>query len=437
MKKLQLSFTCIVLCMSLMVAAKSNAETTLSISSCYEHPEKINLLCGVVGSLSEYHRSVIDQLAHHLACKKQQRSGFSVSQVKFEAIPSRKEIRKLLDQGYPLVVFFSELNGALEWRLYDTTQSSMMLGKRVVAAGQDAHQSAEHIATGLWSSLLHETSLFGSRIAYCKEHKASSGKPVRSICIQSACGVEPETVHVDTPSIKCGLRWHPDPEKYALYYSECTASNVRLMSVDKMGRRSLFANLDGLTMQPSFSSDGLKMVMSSSFRGVSHIYYGERGALHEPWRFRRITKQGGNNLSPVFVDDDTIVLCSDFEGVRPHIYQYNISRGEYRRISSGLSSTSPTWCMKSGKLAYSKVIDGVIQLFVYDLATETHQQLTHDAGDKEESSWSPCGNYLAFSYDTGDSCRIAILNTVTNERWYMTPRGQRCTNPAWSPHFVA
>lgn len=416
----------------------SDVESTmLAISSENVQASKVKLLVGVIGTVNEHHKKIIDDVVHHLSCSVQKQSGFDVSVDSYSSLPSQKGMKEIFKQGYPLVLFMTERKkNALEWRLYDATQVAMMAGKKVATSDRTPHECAEHISACAWKSLLYDSSLFGTYIAYCKERDLKGGKKVRSICMQSACGIDHEKVEVDTPTMKIGLRWHPDAEKQQLYFSECTASNVRLMAIAAHKKQSMVANFDGLTMEPSISADGTKMAMSASFHGVSHIFYGERKSTQEPWVFRRLTKNNGNNISPVFVENGDIIFCSDYEDGRPHIYKYTIANNECVRITSGLSSTSPSVCLPTHKLAYSKVVDGIFQIFTYDLNTGVHEQITHDKGDKEESSWSPCGNYLAFSYDTGKSSRIAIMNMITKERWFLTSGKDRCMHPAWSPRIV-
>jgi TolB protein len=415
-----------------------NENTMLALSSENVEASKVKLLVGIIGSVNNHHQKIIDDVVHHLSCSAQKQSGFDVSIDSYPTLPSNKGMKNIFNQGYPLVLFIAQRkDNALEWRLYDVTQIAMMAGKRVTTSDCTVHECAEHISSSAWKALLYDSSLFGTSIAYCKERNLKDGKKARSICMQSACGMDNEKIQIDTPTMKIGLRWHPDAEKRQLYFSECTASNVRLMSVGAHKNQAMVANFDGLTMEPSISADGTKMAMSASVHGVSQIFYGQRKSTQDPWSFRRLTKNNGNNISPVFLENGDLVFCSDYEDGRPHIYKYVIATNECTRITSGLSSTSPAVCFLNNKLAYSKVVDGYFQIFTYDLKTGTHTQITHDKSDKEESSWSPCGNYLAFSHDTGKSSRIAIMNMITKERWYLTSSSDRCMHPAWSPRIMA
>jgi len=77
----------------------------------------------------------------------------------------------------------------------------------------------------------------------------------------------------------------------------------------------------------------------------------------------------------------------------------------------------------------------MMQLFLYDFATNTHKQLTKDGGNKEECSWSPCGNYLAYSVEKGEMSRIVILNLLTSQVQYLTDESASRSYPIWSPLY--
>jgi Tol biopolymer transport system component len=96
---------------------------------------------------------------------------------------------------------------------------------------------------------------------------------------------------------------------------------------------------------------------------------------------------------------------------------------------------SPAYCQARHKIAYCKRINGVQQIFSYDLNTKEHIQLTTSAGDKDECSWSPCGNYLIFTQYTSKGSRIAIYSLIEQEINYLTPIGESWSFPAWSPCY--
>ncbi len=113
-----------------------------------------------------------------------------------------------------------------------------------------------------------------------------------------------------------------------------------------------------------------------------------------------------------------------------------MQRDKLERLTDGGYCASPRYCQKRDQLAYIKMVGGTMQLFVCDLKTKVHTQLTSDAGNKEECSWSPCGNYMLFSVEQGKKTAIAMLNLLSNERRQLTSAGVSCSYPDWSPIYA-
>jgi Tol biopolymer transport system component len=205
------------------------------------------------------------------------------------------------------------------------------------------------------------------------------------------------------------------------------------MSVDMQGRRRIASNFDGINMLPTFSGDGKRVVYCASRAdGNCHLYYFEKNV------FKRLLSADGNHVSPsLSADGSHLYFCSDYETGKPHIYRYDFDTQTQKpkRITEHGQAMAPSYSSVARKVAYTKFVDSVVQLFCYDEVTGKHAQLTFDKGNKDEVSWSPCGNYLMFSVDEGSKGRIAQLNLLTNERRYITKSTDDCTYPSWSDRY--
>ena len=60
---------------------------------------------------------------------------------------------------------------------------------------------------------------------------------------------------------------------------------------------------------------------------------------------------------------------------------------------------NPTWSPDGNRIAFSGLVGGLNDLFVYDLAASTLQRLTNDAFAELDPAWSPDGRQLAFATD--------------------------------------
>jgi TolB protein len=404
--------------------------------------QKMKLIIGVIDE-TEMLASSSENLKEMLERSRAMLSGFSITRKSFDKQPSKKEMAVLAQEGFGLGLFISQtwFGGTLEWRLYDLDSHCMIKGKRFAIKEYTPRIIAEHVADQVWPILTGQGGFFSTRIAYCKE-KRSKGKKLEKHIYVTAPYVDCERCAEQSQlmvehSNAFAPRWNSDAHQPMILYSEITPSNVRLMSVALDKKRKIVANLDGFVARPSFSPDGKKVVYCScdgTPGSKSNIYLYQLDENGCPV-LERITHNNGQNISPMLCDSGDIVFCSDAGSKQPYICYYHAAMKEFERITPDGYCSSPSYCAATKKIAYSKMCNGVAQLFSYDLITKQHTQLTFDVGNKEESCWSPCGNYLAFTVNSGASSRIAVHHLVSNERIYVTNPQDRCCYPSWSPLY--
>jgi TolB protein len=134
----------------------------------------------------------------------------------------------------------------------------------------------------------------------------------------------------------------------------------------------------------------------------------------------------------VFLDSERLCFCSDFQTGSPQIYIGNIVTGHLQRITNGGYCTSPAYCAENNQIVYLKMVQGTMQIMLYDCATKTHTQLTHNSGNKHEVSWSPDGTFLLYSHEgPKNSCRLQVFNMLTKTTRYLTKADEYCCYPTW------
>jgi len=353
---------------------------------------------------------------------------------------TKKAIKALYVKGYPLalVITHTERN-KIEWRLYDTMQAQMIVGKKCEKGASDLNWWALHVANSVWPELTGQDGFFMTKIAYSKQVAGNKGRSYRHIYVADFDGMH-EQIVVNTSTINIMPRWNSDHTNPLLFYSEYTNDNVRMMMVDTHKRRKIASNFEGINMLTSFSSDGKKVVYCASRGdGNCQMYYHENGIFKRLLYTDAATGKSladGNNISPTMSHDgDIVYFCSDFNTSLPQLYAYDIHRGTVAKITDGGYCTSPTYCHKTRQLAYTKKIDGIMQLYVFDTKTGTHRQLTYDEYTKDECSWSPCGNYLVVSIEKNNRSRVAVYSILTKQLQSITPESTICGYPAWSPIY--
>lgn len=393
-----------------------------------EQHSRVKLLICTVGKKNNKIERIAKRMQQDLLFTRQ----FEVVTDHIPSLNHQRDIKKFFTQDFPLAVFLSA-NGRkhIDWRLYDVEQAMMIAGKSYNKRGRVLDEWAHHISDAVWPVLTGLPGPFSTKIAYCKEVRMPGKKPLKHVYIADFDGGN-EKLLVSTSTVNVAPRWNRDPNEPLLFYSEHTNENIRLVAVDMKGKRKIVSNFDGINMLPAFSPDGKKVVFCAS-RGVGkcQLYYFEKGL------FKKLTHNQGNNICPSFSEDgETLFFCSDFETKGPQIYSYDFKTEKLEKITHGGYCVSPSYCAQGQKLAYAKMIHGTMQIFLHDLRSKKDQQITFDTGNKEECSWSPCGNYLLFAVEKGRESRLAMLNLISNDQQFVTPKGAVCCYPAWSwPYY--
>jgi len=433
MKKLSLLIMLITMNMNALNEAQEPQDNVnINVSVAPKEHAKCNLFFGVVGKPSAQLRSMVEIIKKDLEFSGQ----FNVTLAAIETVHTKQEIEGLFNKGYGLAIFINDAkHHEFEWRVYDTAQVAMLKGSKYSKRGSVLRGWAHNISDALWTVLAGQDGFFSTKIAYCKDIHRPKKKKIKHIYVADYDGSNEQEI-VNLPTVNVAPRWNNDKKTPMLFYSEYTNSNVRLVAIKMDKKRKLASNFDGVNMLPAFSADGKQVAYCASHGdGNCQIYYYEPNCLGKS-TFRALTNNQGNNICPNFsADGKSLFFCSDFKTGKPQIYCYDLACDKIESITHGGYCASPSYCAAQHKLAYAKMVNGTMQLYTYDIEAQEHTQLTFDAGNKEECSWSPCGNFLLFSYEQGIKSRIAMLNVVTHKRQFITSEKLVCSYPCWSPTY--
>lgn len=357
---------------------------------------------------------------------------FSVDMSEWRNVPTKRhEITDLVQHNILFLLVLDAHKDALEYRLYDTTTGDMIskISGRCVVAEHKESLCAHYIADKMWSHLMGGQSPFNTHIAYAKEVPYKKGIVVKHICVADYDGNN-EQVMVSAPTISIAPRWGGTVDNPLIFYSEYTDTNVRLSVVDKNKKRKVAMRYDGETMHLTPNHDGTMHAFSASRGdGNSQIYLLKDGIL------KQCTHDDAINAYPVFNHDSSVLYYySDAETDIPHIMSYTFATKKHAALPIKGYCVEPAYNITRKLLAYSKMVDGSMQIYVYDSVTMWEKQLTFDVGNHENPTWSPCGNFLAYTHEVGDTSRIRIYAYTTGHERYITDSTVNCCYPAWSPY---
>ena len=367
----------------------------------------------------------------------------------------KNDITQWYTQGFPLAVFIDSTDShkAFEWRLYDTLDAQMINGKKISKIEKtEIRPMAHKLSDEIWPALTGNQGFFSTKIAYGKEVCRSSRKKNWRNCKKyifmrdatDATGVS-EQLLVSTPTINIVPRWNRDAQHPLILFSQYRESNIALVSVDLKGKKKVVSNFDGVNMQVAFSPEGRQVVYclsrppSSQFAQhiTSQLYYYSQDSGAQKELFKRLTTNHGNNFAPSWGPENTIFYATDAtKNGMPNICWQDLKNNNIAWVTQGCYATSPSFCATNNKLVYTKMVNKKMQICLYDIKTNKHEQLTFDDTNKDDCSWSVCGNLISYSVELDGRNRIGVYNLMTKEQQLITAENEDCTYPSWSPYYV-
>lgn len=323
-------------------------------------------------------------------------------------------------------------NVTVQGWLYDVknTASPQVLGKQYTdtATAQSvrtiAHKFADEIIFRLGGGI--------NGIAETQIYYVSSRSGHKEIWAMDYDGANQ---HPITTLGSISLSPHVSPDGSRLAFSSFTGSGweIRMFSFD-LNRLVSFPRFAGTNLSPAWSPEGGKLAFSSSRSGDPEIYVIDQsgGNLH------RITTSKGPDVSPVWnrKTGSQIAWVSGRTGL-PQIYIMGSDGTNVQQITDTGYAVSPSWSPNGQFLAFSWMrhygpgAPGSEDIYIMDIVSKQWVQLTHDGGRNDFPSWSPDGRHIVFQSNRSGSLQIwSMLADGTNQKQLTTSSSN--SEPDWS-----
>lgn len=234
-------------------------------------------------------------------------------------------------------------------------------------------------------------------------------------------------------SISLSPRVSPDGTRVAFSSFAKGGPEILMYSLD-LHRLVTFPRFGGTNLSPAWSSDGSKLAFSSSRTGDPEIYTIDSDGRN----LKRITAYRGPDVSPVWnpKTNAQIAWVSGRTGL-PQIYIMDSDGTNVQRMTDQGYAVSPSWSPNGQFLAFSWIrhygpgAPGNQDIYVMDITTKRFVQLTHDSGRNDFPSWSPDGRHLVFQSDRNGRWQIWSMLADGTRQQQLTTSGEN-TQPNWS-----
>lgn len=400
--------------------AKQIVEIDLGLAH-NSHTKTLPMVCGVIGDDPRI-RSYAEDLKKSIEWSGQ----VQISIMRWEEQPKKKRtLIELSEQGYALGLIISALPQGFEWRLYDLTDASMLGGKKVYSPQTMGREDVFVAARDIWRELMSQNSPFTAKIAFLS-YKGNT-------TVVSICSYDGQLIReFKIPAHAVGLSFNESVEHPRLLTSELTNRNVKLVSLNFTGQKWDVFNFSGTCV-------GVSVYGNQALYGRSgDIWHFTYKSLLKQGVHTKIISNEATNMSPTQLPDGTILFCTDIQEVEgqrysrgPKIAIYHTQNKRIELITQEGTSLAPSYCAKTDQIVYSKKINGQFQLFIYDRKNKFHKQLSTGTGNKTDARWSPCGSYVMYCCQKGNSSSIAQMHCKTGKIHTVSPEGRSCVSPCW------
>lgn len=322
--------------------------------------------------------------------------------------------------------------------LWDTNLEKDLVGEAFEVPAHLWRRVAHKIADKVYERITGDAGYFDTRVVYVSE----SGpylKRIKRIAIMDYDGANHKYL-TDGRNLVLTPRFSPKADKIMyLSFLKKRKPHVYLMDL-KTGKERLVGNFPGMSFAPRFSPDGTKAIMSIAAKGATHIYEIDLNTM--------VTKQITNgagisiNTSPSYSPDGSkIVFNSDRSGSR-QLYIMNANGSNVERISYGGGTyAAPSWSPRGDYIAFTKISPsqgfsiGVLK--PTNFGNENTERLITNGYLVESPCWAPNGRIIMFAKgwpakgQAAGKVRIYSIDlTGYNERAILTPMD--ASDPEWS-----
>jgi TolB protein len=236
-------------------------------------------------------------------------------------------------------------------------------------------------------------------------------------------------------SISLSPRISPDGTRVAFSSMTKAGWEIMMYSVD-LGRLLHFPRMGGSNLSPAWSPDGTHVAFSSSRTGDPEIYVTDSDGMG----MKRLTSFKGPDVSPVWnpktggqiawVERSQVTLL-------PQICIMEADGTNQQHVTDEGYAVSPSWSPNGQFLAFSWIrhygpgAPGAQDIYVMDITTHTWAQLTHDGGRNDFPSWSPDSRHIVFQSSRSGQEEIWTMLADGTQQQQLTTSGSNF-EPNWS-----
>jgi TolB protein len=336
----------------------------------------------------------------------------------------------------PIVHRQSSNQAAVDVLVYDILDGRQIMGKRITANPAQLRDMLHKISDAIVFQCTREDGIAQTSFLFVLHSPSAHTKEICRVDYDGwGKSLKPLTRFGTVTQFPA---WSPDGRRFAFSSFRSGWLDAYIQEVDT-GKFSCLAKSPGNNLTPSwFPTSPDWLAISLSFTGNAEIYSLRRDGK----KFKRLTNDRAIDTSPIISPDGKQIAFTSDRAKIATVYIMNSDGSNVRRLVSdrSLSCDTAQWSPApidgQYQIAFRGYRLGQVRGDIFTIAADGTgmSNLTRGQGDNSNPTWSPDGEYIAFS---------SIRRTRKSTLWVMERDGNaarellalkgNCLQPAWSP----
>jgi TolB protein len=312
----------------------------------------------------------------------------------------------------------------VEARLIDTNSNTAQLARRYTSSAAALTRIANTIANDLLIHFTGKPGIFLTQIAFVST-RDTSGQRVKEIYVMDWDGSNQRRI-TSHKSLSLSPSWSPDGSRIVYTSFGKGSTDMYIVNRDGGARQKLDTGVS-LNSSPTYSPDGSKIAFVGSQRGNTDIWVIDADGKNP----RRMTNDSSIESTPAWSTNGREISFTSSRSGTPQIYVMDAEGTNVRRISfDGEWNDDAVWSPDGEMIAYTSGVKGFYQIRIMNVATQK-TWIIAGKGSNEQPSWAPDGRSIVFQSNRSGSWQVYRVKPDGTDIVQLTNAGEN-TAPDWA-----
>lgn len=309
----------------------------------------------------------------------------------------------------------------LTGHVYDGARGNRVDGRRYVGENDQLRRMVHRYVGELIHRYTGEYGITHSRIAFVSD---LTGK--KEIHVMDHDGYAPVRVTSDR-SISLMPALAPDSSK--LLYVSQKSGEWRLYEVElATGNRTAAPVIGSTVVSPAWEPGGDGYAVAANVDGNQELFH-----VRKNGHVDQLTRDGADDVSPVYSPDGKRIAYTSNRGGTPQIYVMDARGGKATRITfGGPYNSEPSWSPTGLFIAFTCQQGDHFKICLAEAGGGESQAITSGPWDDESPVFSPDGRHLAFASNRGGRQDIYMMDVDGRNVERLTYNGANNMAPSWA-----